>query len=43
MDNITLDGNPVTQEQLREAQGNPNVRIVESAPGVFKTLKRLQG
>lgn len=43
MDNMTLDGRPVTPEQLNEAKANPNVRVVESAPGVYKTLKRIQG
>lgn len=41
--NVTLDGTPVTQQQLNEARANPNVRIVEDSPGVFRTLKRLQG
>jgi hypothetical protein len=43
MDSITLDGKPVTPEQLNEARSKANVRIVEEAPGVFKTLQRLQG
>ena len=41
--NITLDGCPVTEQQLNEARSNPNIRIVETAPGVYKTLNRLQG
>lgn len=46
MDNepkVMLDGKPVTPQQLNEARANPNVRIVEDSPGVYKTLKRLQG
>jgi len=43
MNEITLDGVPVSVQQLNEAKSNPTVRIVEDSPGVFKTLKRLQG
>jgi hypothetical protein len=40
---ITLDGQPVTQERLEEARKKPNVKIVEVEKGKFKTLSRMQG
>lgn len=39
----TLDGREVTLMELNEAKNKPGVKIVESAPGVFKTLQRLNG
>ena len=43
---LTLDGKPVTKEQLQEAQKNcsPSQRIVEDASnkGAYKTLTRMQ-
>lgn len=43
-ENITLDGKPVTIEQLNEAKENKSVRIVEDKdhPGQYHTLKHLQ-
>ena len=40
---ITLDGKEVTQQQLQEAKENQGVKIIESAPGVYKTLKKIKG
>jgi hypothetical protein len=41
---VKLDGNDISIEQLQEKQNSskPNEKIVEKAPGEFKTLKRLQ-
>lgn len=39
----TLDGNPITLLELNEAKSKPGIKIVEQAPGVFKTLQRLNG
>lgn len=39
----TLDGRQVTLMELNEAKSQPGIKIVEEAPGVFKTLKRLNG
>lgn len=39
----TLDGNKITLLELNEARNKPGVKIVETAPGVFKTLQRLNG
>lgn len=43
--NITLDGKPVTSQELTEAQNNPSVRIIEdnNNPNAYKTLHRIQG
>ena len=40
---ITLDGKPVTVEQLNEAKSNNAIRIVEDKekPGNFRTLKKM--
>lgn len=40
---ITLDGVPATLLQINEARNKPGVRISEVAPGVYKTLQRLNG
>lgn len=40
---ITLDGQPVTQERLEEARKKPNIKIVEVEKGKFKTLSRMHG
>lgn len=40
---ITLDGQPATIFQINEARTKPGVKIVEQSPGVYKTLKRLNG
>ena len=40
---ITLDGKEVTAQQLQEAKENQATRIVEEAPGVYKTLKKIKG
>lgn len=42
---ILLDGKPVTQMELREAQNKPGQRIklVEGTSNQYKTLQRLQG
>lgn len=39
----SLDGKPITLLELNEARNKPGVRIKEEAPGVFKTLQRLNG
>lgn len=41
--NIELDGNKVTLEQLQEAMSNTQIRIKEIAPNKFKTLQKLNG
>lgn len=38
-----LDGAQVSAQQLNEARNKPGVKIKEEAPGVFKTLQRLNG
>ena len=42
---ITLDGRTITLEQLNEKMNNlsSNERIVETAPGKYETISRLQG
>ena len=42
---VKLNGQPVTKEQLAEKQRTvgKGERIVEVAPGEYKTLKRMQG
>lgn len=42
--NITLDGKPVTLEELNEAKKNTAVRIIEDKenPGSYKTLQHLK-
>ena len=40
---IKLDGKTVTQQELQEAQNNPNVRIIETTAYNYKTLERMQG
>lgn len=41
---ITLDGKPVTLEELNEAKKNTAVRIIEDKdnPGSYKTLQHLK-
>lgn len=39
----TLDGNQITLIELNEARNKPGVKIVEVAPGQYKTLTRLNG
>lgn len=39
----SLDGRPITLVELNEARNKPGVHIKEEAPGVFKTLQRLNG
>ena len=41
--NYTLDGHPTTLLELNEARSKPGIRIKEEAPGVYKTLQRLNG
>jgi hypothetical protein len=46
MDTITLDGMPITLEQLKERiQNAKNSKIVETSPGSgqYITLQKLQG
>lgn len=45
MDTVKLDGEEITREQLNEKKRNlPNgLRIVETAPGYFLTLEKLNG
>lgn len=42
-DNITLDGQVVSKEQLEEAKKNATVRITEVGPNQYRTLQRMQG
>ena len=40
---LILDGKEVTSEQLREAQKNPAVRIIEDkTTGEYRTLQKLK-
>lgn len=39
----SLDGKQITLVELNEARNRPGVKIVETAPGTFKTLQRLNG
>lgn len=39
----TLDGREVTLVELNEARNKAGTKIIESSPGVFKTLQRLNG
>lgn len=39
----SLDGKPITLVELNEARNKPGVHIKEEAPGVYKTLQRLNG
>ena len=39
----TLDGREITLIELNEAKNKPGIKIVESSPGVYKTLQRLNG
>lgn len=39
----TLDGVQTTLAEIVEARKRPGVKIVEAAPGEFKTLQRLNG
>lgn len=39
----SLDGKQITLIELNEARAKPGIKIVETAPGVFKTLQRLNG
>lgn len=39
----TLDGAPITLVELNEAKNKNGVKIKEEAPGVYKTLQRLNG
>lgn len=43
MDTLTLDGQPISQEALREKLKDTTIKIVEVSPGQFKTLKVLKG
>jgi hypothetical protein len=40
---IEVDGVKVTKEQFQEMNNNPNIRLKEITPGVYKTLQKLQG
>jgi len=40
---ITLDGQPATMLQINEAKNQKGIKIKEEAPGVYKTLQRLNG
>lgn len=40
---IKLDGKTVTQQELQEAQNNPNVRIIKTTAYNYKTLERMHG
>ena len=40
---VILDGVEVSLGQLNEARSRKDARVVEESPGVYKTLKRLQG
>ncbi len=40
---FTLDNKPITLLELNEARNKPGIRIKEEAPGVYKTLQRLNG
>jgi hypothetical protein len=39
----SLDGRQITLLELNEARNKPGVHIKETAPGVYKTLQRLNG
>ena len=41
MPTIKLDGSEVPEDQLQEQQKRKDIRIVEVAPGEYKTLQRL--
>lgn len=40
---IEVDGNKVTKEQFEEMTKNPNIRLKEVSPGVYKTLVKMEG
>ena len=40
---IKLDEKEVTPQELEQAKSDGSVRIVETAPGVYKTVKKLKG
>jgi hypothetical protein len=39
----TLDGKEISLVELNEAKNKPGTKLVETAPGCFKTLQRLNG
>lgn len=39
----TLDGKEISLVELNEAKSKPGTKLVETAPGCFKTLTRLNG
>lgn len=39
----TLDGQPTTLLEINTKRNQKGIKIVESAPGVFKTLQRING
>jgi len=40
---MKVDGQPVTDQQFQEIVNNPNVKLVEIAPGEYKTLQKMEG
>lgn len=42
-DAIKLDEKVVTAEDLEKARADKSVRIVETAPGNYKTVRKLKG
>jgi len=39
---IILDGKEISEEQLKEAMNNKQVKVIEESKGVYKTLQKLQ-
>lgn len=39
----TLDGREISLVELNEAKNKPGTKLVETSPGCFKTLQRLNG
>ena len=40
--NIKLDGLEVTEDKLQEEKQRKDIRVIETTPGEFKTLQKLQ-
>jgi len=40
---IEVDGSLITREQFNEMANDPKIRLVETEPGKFKKLIRMEG
>jgi hypothetical protein len=40
---MKIDGRPVSDQEFQEAMNNPQIKLIELAPGEYKTLSRLEG